>query len=185
MLHDLGEDNATLVSREELEAERTRDYDSERLVSDAPAGTKRYRPRKAPAAGRYTASYMSPFFHSAPLSRYEAKSDLQHIIEREALEFASIYFDEEDAMPAKSQRTESSHKTHRVCPAFNVHSTSRARRKIKAPSSKAQEDRDLRAALKASLEDMLAPPDCDNHISMWRSSAAHAFRQNQSLLRAH
>mmetsp|Transcript_50875 Transcript_50875/g.102016 ORF Transcript_50875/g.102016 Transcript_50875/m.102016 type:complete len:181 (-) Transcript_50875:154-696(-) len=180
MALEIGADNAVLVSHDELENERTRDSEWEMRISDTLSGAKRFRPRKVPGPGNYTVSYMSSFFSSAHLSRYDGKNDLQRISEGESLAFASIYFDEEDdCVPDKVPKTACAN----VVKPSQQHSMSRSKRKIKAPASKAQEYRELQAALKASLQEIA--PRADQRLDGWRSHTAMAFRQHQSLVQAH
>lgn len=137
-----------LVQPKELETERLMGLQRDkRDFCDSPRRTKS-RQRKIPRPGAYPANY-SPFRmvgQGLAIGKSEARLDLQAIIDRSQAAFQSTYFEEDISCETAAGRPKPL--------AVNREEVFRGhRRRIRAPTSRSQENKELQAALKASLQD--------------------------------
>lgn len=150
------EDAAVAVPQEELEAERIQRLND--LKEDAIAPCSRVSRKRKPRPGHYP-EFFSPFrltmgpASAIPVSRTDVKEDLMAIKAGYAVEFASTYFDEEGTPGSVAGQSEISIPAAVSVSVASNSRASKARRRsitMDVPCSRADEERQLRAALKAS-----------------------------------
>mmetsp|Transcript_33023 Transcript_33023/g.66244 ORF Transcript_33023/g.66244 Transcript_33023/m.66244 type:complete len:203 (+) Transcript_33023:246-854(+) len=180
--HVENQDEAILVTREELEAERVEC--SARLKAESALPAVNRIKKRVPKAGHYPHGY-SPYLLGAPssttisLSRLDVRQDFQLIKKGYEEEFKSTYFEESGTPQVAEVAVCNSRKVGRAHPKTEDQPAKRHRTSLQyslSPTTKADEARQVRAALKASIQDgTFAKPRAKARANLAKGEMANRF----------